>query len=150
MLFYTGDVSDNTLTEILQTLTVLLTSANREIVKSTLGFVKLAIHTLPTPLVQAQLPKLVPPLLAWSHDHKNHFKIKVRHIFERMIRRFGFDAVYACVGPEDQERGKVLLNVKKRKEQSKKKKAKQRAEADEEEPVSFIVSFIAVESLTIT
>ncbi|KZS98276.1 NUC173-domain-containing protein [Sistotremastrum niveocremeum HHB9708] len=128
------DVSDTTLTEILQTLIVLLTSANREIVKSTLGFVKLAIHTLPIPLVQAQLPNLVPPLLGWSHDHKNHFKIKVRHIFERLIRRFGFDAVYACVGPDDQERGKVLLSVKKRKEQSKKKKAKQRAEGDEEEP----------------
>ncbi|EPQ57690.1 hypothetical protein GLOTRDRAFT_37808 [Gloeophyllum trabeum ATCC 11539] len=107
--------------EIFSTLLVFLSSANREIVKSTLGYVKLAIHTLPTDLIRPQLPDLVKALLGWSHQHNNHFKLKVRHIFERMIRRFGWEHVYACAQEEDGR--KVLLNIKKRKDRAKRKKA---------------------------
>ncbi|KAK7692600.1 hypothetical protein QCA50_004232 [Cerrena zonata] len=82
-------------TEIFSTLLVFLSSANREIVKSTLGYVKLAIHTMPVELLRPHLKQLVPALLSWSHDHKNHFKAKVRHIFERTIRRFGWEDVYS-------------------------------------------------------
>lgn len=116
--------------EILTTLLVFLSSANREIVKSILGFVKLAIHTLPLDLLRPHLPAIVPGLLSWSHDHKNHFKLKVRHIFERMLRRFSWDAVYAHAGEEDA--AKVLVNIKKRKERAKRKKAT-RAEAGEDD-----------------
>ena len=87
--------------EIFTTLLVFLTSANREIVKSVLGFVKLAIHTMPTDLLRPHLKDLVPALLRWTHDHKNHVKAKVRHIFERMIRRFGWEDLYACAGEEE-------------------------------------------------
>lgn len=118
-------------TEILRTFLVFLTSANREIVKSTLGFVKLAIHLLPISILRPQLPQIVSGLLAWSHDHKNHFKQKVRHIFERLLRRFPFDEVYACVG-ESEDGKKVLTNIKKRKDRLKRKKA-QREDAEEEE-----------------
>lgn len=110
-------------TEIFTTLLVFLSSANREIVKSILGFVKLSIHTLPTDIIRPHLKDLVPALLAWSHDHKNHFKTKVRHIFERMLRRFGWDEVYSCASEE--EAAKVLVNIKKRKERAKRKKNNQ-------------------------
>jgi len=116
--------------EILTTLLVFLSSANREIVKSILGFIKLAIHTLPVDLVRPHLKDLVPALLNWSHDHKNHFKVKVRHIFERMLRRFTWEEVYSCAGEE--EAAKVLINIKKRKDRAKRKKAN-RAEDNEDE-----------------
>jgi ribosomal RNA-processing protein 12 len=118
--------------EIIQTLLVFLISANREIVKSVLGFIKLAIHTLSTELLRPHLNELVPALLRWSHDHKNHFKAKVRHIFERMLRRFSWEEIYACAGND--EAGKVLLNIKKRKDRAKRKKAaREEAEEDEDE-----------------
>lgn len=117
-------------TEILTTLLVFLSSANREIVKSTLGYIKLAIHTMPVELLRPHLSQLVPALLNWSHDHKNHFKLKVRHIFERMIRRFGWEDVYACAAEEDAR--KVLSNIKKRKEQAKRKKARNEDEDKDE------------------
>ncbi|KAF8895689.1 armadillo-type protein [Gymnopilus junonius] len=123
-------ISQNMHNEILTTLLVFLSSANREIVKSVLGFVKLAIHTLPVDIVRPHLKELVPALLKWSHDHKNHFKVKVRHIFERMLRRFIWEEVYSCAGEE--EAAKVLVNIKKRKERAKRKKAS-RAEADDED-----------------
>ncbi|KAF4621075.1 hypothetical protein D9613_000384 [Agrocybe pediades] len=126
-------ISSNMHNEIFTTLLVFLSSANREIVKSILGFVKLAIHTLPVDLIRPRLKDLVPALLNWSHDHKNHFKVKVRHIFERMLRRFTWEEVYSCAGEE--EASKVLVNIKKRKERAKRKKAS-RAEADEDEEES--------------
>lgn len=122
-------------TEVFTTLLVFLSSANREIIKSTLGYIKLAIHTLPIELLRPHLKDLVPALLAWSHDHKNHFKAKVRHIFERMIRRFGWNDVYQAAG-EDQA-AKVLVNIKKRKERAKRKKA--REDDDDEEEVGFFL-----------
>lgn len=95
-----------------------------------LGYIKLAVHTLPADLLRPHLKDLVPALLRWSHDHNNHFKERVRNIFERMIRRFGWEDVYACSG--DEEARKVLLNIKKRKERAKRKKARRANEEDEE------------------
>ena len=118
-------------TEIFSTLLVFVTSNNREIVKSTLGYIKLAIHTMPAELLRPYLKELVPALLNWSHDHKNHFKAKVRHIFERMIRRFGWEDVYSCAGEEDA--CKVLLNIKKRKDRAKRKKVQNGEHEDEED-----------------
>lgn len=134
LVLHSDDISPKLHTEIFTTLLVFLSSANREIVKSILGFIKLAIHTLPTELIQPHLKELVPALLSWSHDHKNHFKAKVRHIFERMLRRFGWDEVYSYAGEE--EAGKVLVNIKKRKERAKRKKANARNEGKEGDDVS--------------
>lgn len=117
--------------EIFTTLMVFVTSNNREIVKSSLGYIKLAIHTMPVDLLRPHLKQLVPALLSWSHDHKNHFKAKVRHIFERMLRRFGWEDVYSCAPEEDAR--KVLLNIKKRKERAKRKKAHGAEDGEEDE-----------------
>ncbi|KAI9442221.1 NUC173-domain-containing protein [Lactarius indigo] len=127
---FKNEIPASMLDEILTTLLVFLSSANREIVKSTLGFIKLAVHTLPENVMRPQLPQLVPALLGWAHDHKNHFKAKVRHIFERMIRRFGFQAVHSCANGEA---AKVLVNIKKRKDRAKRKKAVAGGDVSDEE-----------------
>ncbi|KAI0644687.1 NUC173-domain-containing protein [Trametes meyenii] len=121
--------SSQMLSEIFTTLLVFLGSANREIVKSVLGFIKLAIHTMPADLLRPHLKVLVPALLRWSHDHKNHFKSKARHIFERMIRRFGWEDVYGCA--QEEEARKVLVNIKKRKDRAKRKRANAVDDEDE-------------------
>ncbi|KAF9263376.1 NUC173-domain-containing protein [Marasmius fiardii PR-910] len=114
--------------EIFATLLVFVSSANREIVKSALGFIKLSIHTFPADIIQAHLKDLVPALLTWSHDHKNHFKVKIRHIFERLLRRLSWEEVHYHTGNEDS--AKVLLNIKKRKERAKRKKANKEEDED--------------------
>ncbi|KAI0708959.1 NUC173-domain-containing protein [Cerioporus squamosus] len=137
-------ISSNMLSEIFTTLLVFVTSANREIVKSVLGFIKLAIHTMPAELMRPHLKELVPALLRWSHDHKNHFKAKVRHIFERMIRRFGWEDVYGCA--QEEEARKVLLNIKKRKDRAKRKRANA-VEDDDEVPKAKPVAGDAFEDV---
>ena len=109
--------------DLIATLVVFVSSNNREIVKSSLGFVKVIVVTLSSGDVHPHLPALVPALLGWSHDHKNHFKGKVRHIFERLIRKFGYpDIVKQAEGVEG-DGVKFLENIRKRKERSKRKKA---------------------------
>lgn len=136
------EISPQMQTEIFTTLLVFLTSANREIVKSILGFVKLAIHSLPIDIMRPHLKELVPALLGWSHDHKNHFKTKVRHIFERMLRRFSWDEIYTCAGEE--EAAKVLVNIKKRKERAKRRKVNREEESDDEVCVFQVVPFSSI------
>jgi hypothetical protein len=120
-------LSNNTLSELLSTLILFLSSANREIVRSAIGFVKVAIVTLSATVLEPTLPSLIPALVNWSHEHSNHFKVKIRHILERLIRKFGIDKVEREV-PEDDK--KLIQNIRKRQMRSKKKKAKEDEEGD--------------------
>ncbi|KAK5275322.1 pre-rRNA processing protein, partial [Cryomyces antarcticus] len=79
--------------DLVETMDLFLTSANREIVRSVLGFVKVCVISLSTELMLPRLKTLVPNLIVWSHEHKAQFKAKVKHILERMIRRFGADLI---------------------------------------------------------
>ncbi|OLN87174.1 Ribosomal RNA-processing protein 12 [Colletotrichum chlorophyti] len=125
-------LSNSTLDELVQTMDLFLTSNNREIVKSVLGFVKICVLSLPSELIIPRLPSLVPNLIIWGHEHKGHFKSKVRHIIERMVRKFGFDLVSKNCPESDR---KLIVNIKKTKERSKKKKeaARQAGEESDEE-----------------
>ncbi|KAK1983549.1 NUC173 domain-containing protein [Colletotrichum cereale] len=125
-------LSTQTLADLVQTMDLFLTSNNREIVKSVLGFVKICVVSLPSELVIPRLSSLVPNLIIWSHEHKGHFKSKVRHILERMVRKFGFDLVNKNCPESDR---KLIVNIRKTKERSKKKKdaAKQAGDESDEE-----------------
>lgn len=116
------DIDVTTTDELLSTISVFLKSNTREIVKSSLGFVKVCIAVLPHTTVETFLPNLVPSLLGWGNDHKNHFNLKVRHIFERLIRKFGFDKVASLV-PEDGK--KLVQNIRKKQLRAKRKKTDQ-------------------------
>ncbi|KAI1006746.1 Ribosomal RNA-processing protein 12 [Podosphaera aphanis] len=117
-----------TITELVETLDLYLTSNNREIVRSVLGFVKVCVISLPTNLMLPRLPSLIPNLMVWSHEHKGQFKAKVKHIIERMIRRFGVDVVNEHCPLEDR---KLIANIRKTKERNKRQKEAAKA-ADSE------------------
>ncbi|KAH8687546.1 armadillo-type protein [Tricladium varicosporioides] len=108
-----------TLAELVETMDLFLTHKNREIVRSVLGFVKVCVISLPTDLMLPRLKTLVPNLMVWSHEHKAHFKAKVKHILERMIRRFGADAVNKYCPEEDK---KLIANIRKTRERNKRHK----------------------------
>lgn len=120
--------------ELLETMEVFVNSNNREVVKSALGFVKVAIVTLDSLIIGQHLPTLISGLLNCNKQHKSHFKSKVRHIFERLIRTFGYDRVAELVPEEDK---KLVLNIKKRRDRSKRAKNANRDE-DEDEMVETV------------
>ncbi|KAI8692697.1 hypothetical protein LRP88_07633 [Fusarium phalaenopsidis] len=116
---FRSDLSEQTLSDLVQTMDLFLTSNNREIVKSCLGFVKVCVISLPVELMLPRLSTLVPNLIVWSHEHKGHFKAKVKHILERMVRRFGYDNIHNNCPDADK---KLIVNIRKTKERTKKKK----------------------------
>ncbi|RDW82224.1 putative ribosomal RNA-processing protein 12 [Coleophoma cylindrospora] len=121
-------LSSETLTDLVQTMDLFLTSNNREIVRSVLGFVKVCVISLSTTLMLPRLESLIPNLMVWSHEHTAHFKAKVKHILERMIRRFGVDVVNKYC-PEDDK--KLISNIRKTKERAKRQKEASKAEGAE-------------------
>lgn len=110
-----------------------LQNPNREIVRSVLGFVKVEVVSLPETLVRPRLNTLLANLMVWSHEHKAQFKAKVKHIVERMVRKFGVEAVEQACPPEDR---KLITNIRKTREQKKKKKlaAEEDGEAPKDKP----------------
>ncbi|KAI1471825.1 NUC173-domain-containing protein [Daldinia caldariorum] len=123
-------VSKDVLNDLVQTMDLFLTSNNREIVKSVLGFVKVCVISLPTEMMIPRLPSMVPNLMVWAHEHKGHFRAKVKHIIERMVRRFGFDAVNRNCPEIDR---KLLTNIRKTKERSKRRKDAAKEEGNDED-----------------
>ncbi|KAI1473985.1 NUC173-domain-containing protein [Daldinia eschscholtzii] len=123
-------VSKDVLNDLVQTMDLFLTSNNREIVKSVLGFVKVCVISLPTEMMIPRLPSMVPNLMVWAHEHKGHFRAKVKHIIERMVRRFGFDAVHRNCPEADR---KLITNIRKTKERSKRRKDAAKEEGNDED-----------------
>ncbi|OQO13040.1 hypothetical protein B0A48_02504 [Cryoendolithus antarcticus] len=119
-----------TVSDLVQTMDLFLTSANREIVRSVLGFVKVCIISLPSELILPRLETLVPNLVVWSHEHKQHFKAKVKHIFERMIRRFGAELIEQYTPETDK---KLIANIRKTRERRKRKRDAGPEDADEDD-----------------
>jgi ribosomal RNA-processing protein 12 len=109
----------DTVSELVETMDLFLTSNNREIVRSVLGFVKVCVISLPADLMLPRLKTLIPNLMVWSHEHKAHFKAKVKHILERMIRRFGANTINQYCPEEDR---KLIANIRKTKERNKRHK----------------------------
>lgn len=126
---FRSSLSEQTLADLVQTMDLFLTSNNREIVKSCLGFVKVCVISLPVELMIPRLSTLVPNLIVWSNEHKGHFKAKVKHILERMVRRFGFELIHQNCPESDK---KLVVNIRKTKERAKKKKDASRAGQDDD------------------
>ncbi|KAL4876047.1 NUC173 domain-containing protein [Aspergillus karnatakaensis] len=115
--------------DLVQTVELFLTSNNREIVRSVIGFVKVAVVVLPDDALRSRLNTMVPSLMVWSKEHKARLRSKVKGILDRLIRRFGADAIEELVGEADR---KLVVNIRKLRERRKKKNKKD-GEAGEDE-----------------
>ncbi|CAB4254389.1 similar to Saccharomyces cerevisiae YPL012W RRP12 Protein required for export of the ribosomal subunits [Maudiozyma barnettii] len=120
MFEFKDSLAGDIVLDIYDTVELYLTSNSREIAKSAIGFAKVCILGLPEEMMRPKVPALIPKLLRWSHEHTGHFKAKVKHIIERLIRRFGYEYVEANF-PEDDL--KLLTNIRKSRNRSKRKDA---------------------------
>ncbi|ORY11652.1 NUC173 domain-domain-containing protein [Clohesyomyces aquaticus] len=122
-------IEPETAKNLLELMDIFLQNPNREIVRSVLGFVKVEVISLPESLVKPRLKPLLQNLMVWSHEHKAHFKAKVKHIVERMIRKFGIEEVEKACPAEDR---KLITNIRKMREARKKKKLNAAEGGDEQ------------------
>ncbi|KAH9253070.1 hypothetical protein BASA81_008976 [Batrachochytrium salamandrivorans] len=123
LLFEFSDLLDTELIgDLIKTVLMSMQSKNKEVIKAALGFIKVAIVCLPQELLEEDLETISVSILEHSREHKSHFKSKVRHIFERLIRKFSFEAIEGFVPESDK---KLVINIRKRRERLKKQKAEQ-------------------------
>ena len=122
-------ISTDTTQNLLEVMDIFLQNPNREIVRSVLGFVKVEVVSLPESLIKPRLNTLLSNLMVWSHEHKAHFRAKVKHIVERMIRKFGVENVERACPAEDR---KLITNIRKTREHQKKKRTQDEEGAEEQ------------------
>lgn len=125
-----ADLDAATRSELLSTVLVFLESTNREIVKGALAYCKVSLVSMPHDELAAALPALLPALLQVRRVHKNHFKSQVRHMVERLLRRFGEAGVEPYVDADNQ---RLLANIRKRKERAKRRRAAAGDDGDDDE-----------------
>ena len=82
-------VSTDLVSQLLTSMTDLLSSKHREVVKAAFGFIKVTIRVLPGADLSPHLEELIRGVLGWSADPKSHFRLKARIILERLCRKFG-------------------------------------------------------------
>ncbi|KAJ3195578.1 hypothetical protein HK101_011721 [Irineochytrium annulatum] len=123
---FQDSLSEDFLKQLISTVLEFMAQPNREVVKAALGFIKVAAVALPQPYLEDELESIVTSILSHSRDHRSHFKVKVRHILERLIRRFSIEAIEGFVPESDQ---KLISNIRKRKERLRRKRAAERQEA---------------------
>lgn len=99
---------------------LLLQRKNREIIKANLGLLKVLVAKSQSENLQNHLKLMVEGILKWQDDSKNHFKAKVKHLLEMLVKKCGIDAVKAVM-PE--EHMKLLTNIRKIKERRERKLA---------------------------
>lgn len=69
---------------------VLLKFKAREVVKSALGFVMVTLSVVPVDSLRQHLKTLCEGLFTWAHDSHNPFRLKIRVVLERLLRKFGY------------------------------------------------------------
>uniref|UniRef100_A0A8D0H602 Ribosomal RNA processing 12 homolog n=1 Tax=Sphenodon punctatus TaxID=8508 RepID=A0A8D0H602_SPHPU len=122
------------LEQLLQHVCLLLGSRTRDVVKSALSFLKVTLLLLDTAQLGRHLQPLLEAVGAMTDDMRRHFRMKLRNLLSRLIRKFGFEPVRALL-PDSYR--KVLLNIRKAEARSRKQKArKEAAAAGEEEEVA--------------
>jgi ribosomal RNA-processing protein 12 len=141
-------LSRTTIDELISTIEIFLNSPNREIAKTAIGFMKVAVISLPREVVLEQLDKMVPGLLKWANEHKNYFKSNIQSLLERLLRKFGFETLEKFVTTRDEnDGGRKLVYSLKKKQKKKKLQQQPRGENDENEGESDGVSvFFCVSS----
>jgi ribosomal RNA-processing protein 12 len=117
---FRADLPQAAVKDLVETMDIFIKSPNREIVRSVLGFFKVCVISLDREMMFQRLPTLIPNLLKFGHEHKAALQAKVKHLFERLIRRFGYETVEKYTPLEDR---KLIVNIRKTKERAKKKKA---------------------------
>ncbi|EDQ84279.1 uncharacterized protein MONBRDRAFT_39345 [Monosiga brevicollis MX1] len=102
----------------------LLESPAREVQKSALGFAKMLTTVLNAEDLQQLAPQLLESISLMKEADMNHLKMKMRVLFERLIRKLGFDQVASCIQPSQTKLLQYVHKQAQRKQKSKPKRAR--------------------------
>ncbi|NXG17389.1 RRP12 protein, partial [Grallaria varia] len=116
--------------QLLQNICLLLASRTRDVVKAALGFLKVTLLLVDTKLLAKHVQAMLEAVGNLSDDMRRHFRMKLRNLFIKFIRKFGFELVKGLLPAEYH---KVLVNIRKAEARNRKQRALKRAAADADE-----------------
>nr|XP_033797330.1 RRP12-like protein [Geotrypetes seraphini] len=123
-------MSVDVIEQLLENMCLLLSSRTREVVKAALGFIKVVLFIMDIKLLSKHLELMMEAIGNIKDDMRRYFRTKLRNIFVKLIRKFGFELVKNML-PE--ECHKVLVNIRKAEAKNKKQKAlKEAASVDKD------------------
>ncbi|TGZ37069.1 RRP12-like protein [Temnothorax longispinosus] len=128
--------------EILGHACTILTSPTREIAESALSYVKVYLNVTPSDVIAPTLPRIVDALSRMTEDCKRHFRQKVRDIFTKLIRKYGFGPIASMVPASDVTLHKRLKNINKIEDAKRRKRELERARKLEQETADEDVDLV--------
>lgn len=139
---FSGALGQPNIRLILENIVALAGCPTREIVASCLSFIKVYCTTLPTLMVQVSMEYVVKALTGMTEDCKRHFRLKVRDILDRLVRKFGADIVTQFVPKTDEVMLKRIKNLRKLNDRKKRSKNEKKNSAEEVDDSATMEDFI--------
>uniref|UniRef100_A0A8C2WTD6 Ribosomal RNA processing 12 homolog n=1 Tax=Cyclopterus lumpus TaxID=8103 RepID=A0A8C2WTD6_CYCLU len=116
---YKDAIDVTTREQLLHNVCLLLTSRTREIVKAALGFIKVILFIMDPKTLASHATVMMKGVGNIKDDVRRHFRTKLKNIFTKFIRKFGFELVKSMLPAEHH---KVLANIRKADARTKRKK----------------------------
>uniref|UniRef100_A0A8P4KKX3 Ribosomal RNA processing 12 homolog n=1 Tax=Dicentrarchus labrax TaxID=13489 RepID=A0A8P4KKX3_DICLA len=101
--------------QLLHNICLLLSSRTREIVKAALSFIKVILFIMDPKMLASHATGVG----SIKDDVRRHFRTKLKNIFTKFIRKFGFELVKSMLPAEHH---KVLTNIRKAEARTKRRK----------------------------
>uniref|UniRef100_A0A4W6C4P2 Ribosomal RNA processing 12 homolog n=1 Tax=Lates calcarifer TaxID=8187 RepID=A0A4W6C4P2_LATCA len=129
---YKDSIEVTTMEQLLHNISLLLTSRTREIVKAALGFIKVILFIMDSKTLASHVTVMMEGIGNIKDDVRRHFRTKLKNIFTKFIRKFGFELVKSMLPAEHH---KVLINIRKAEARTKRRKqaAEQKDDSESEE-----------------
>ncbi|XP_037504336.1 RRP12-like protein [Rhipicephalus sanguineus] len=133
-LFEFKDVcSSDVLNAVVEAVEIVMASHNREIVQAALTFVRMLFVILTPEELAQHLNKLIPNLCSMSEDCRKHFRMKLRDIFVKLIRKFGYENIIGLLPESYRKLAVKIRKVEKRKKRKKDEKSREYQSKDRHE-----------------
>ncbi|XP_048865791.1 RRP12-like protein isoform X2 [Brienomyrus brachyistius] len=112
---------------LLHNICLLLTSRTREIVKAALGFIKVVLFIMDVKVLAGHVSTMMEAIGNIKDDTRRHFRTKLKNIFTKFIRKFGYELVKNMLPVEHH---KVLANIRKAEARVKRRRLLLKAEVE--------------------
>ncbi|XP_077437828.1 RRP12-like protein [Vanacampus margaritifer] len=129
---YKDSIEVSTMEQLLHNVCLLLTLRTREVVKAALSFIKVILFAMDTKTLASHLSVMLDGINSLTDDARRHFRVHLKNILTKFIRKFGFEVVKRMLSLEY---NKVVCNIRKTEARNKRKKqaAEQQEDLDSEE-----------------
>ncbi|XP_063347299.1 RRP12-like protein [Pelmatolapia mariae] len=126
---YKDSIDLTTMEQLLQNICLLLSSHTREVVKAALGFIKVILFIMDPKTLASHVTVMMEGIGNIRDDMRRHFRTKLKNIFTKFIRKFGFELVKSMLPAEHH---KVLANIRKAEARNKRRKQATEEQDDSE------------------